>query len=417
MYQVDWWIKHIQGSGKEGHQPCEQTALSISSPSLRPRDQRTLEGEVCSAGAGVAAGAGFVVTQAGEEAGISSATKHNPAEVRIQGGAEGAEVLSHRFLGGADGVSRFRVVVPEEAEPGAGSQVAQEALGIPSRADGTIGGVPVGGVAGPAEELEGGSRSRARGRRASTPFAPQGFEVDEVLGMHGVGPKRHPEEVAVPAGGGPAAPQGGFHVGGPAAEGVGREGAPRTKPAEERGHEELEEGAAQGHGTGNPTDFAAPLDELGGQVGVRRLARTPEAVSHAEQSGGSGDRAEESSFAAQRPAVPRGKSEALPLCGVHSETEDAVRVRRMFCSSHERGDRVPALGPETTVIQINGQTNPWVGPGHGQRPNRHNGVEQGRGGRAALQEASLDPDRGRVDTPTGDEPAGLTRVKETQDLC
>ena len=69
--------------------------------------------------------------------------------------------------------------------------MAHKTLGIPSKADGTMGGVPVGGVAGPAEELE---------RR--TPFATQTREVGEVLGMHSVGPKRHPEEVAVPARGG-----------------------------------------------------------------------------------------------------------------------------------------------------------------------------------------------------------------------
>ena len=40
LHQADRWVKHIQGSGKEGHQPCEQTALRISSPSLKPRDQR-----------------------------------------------------------------------------------------------------------------------------------------------------------------------------------------------------------------------------------------------------------------------------------------------------------------------------------------------------------------------------------------
>ena len=125
--------------------------------------------------------------------------------------------------------------------------MAHKTLGIPSKADGTMGGVPVGGVAGPAEELE---------RR--TPFATQTREVGEVLGMHSVGPKRHPEEVAVPARGG---------AGGPTRR------IPCGRPAEEGGHEELEEGPAHGHGTGDPTNFAAPVDELGGQVCVRRLAR------------------------------------------------------------------------------------------------------------------------------------------------
>ena len=78
---------------------------------------------------------------------------------------------------------------------------------------------PVGGVAGRAEERE----------------------VGEVLGMHGVGPKRHP-----------GGPQGGFHVGGQRKREVTR--------------------------SWRRANFAAPVGELGGQVCVPRLARASEAV-------------------------------------------------------------------------------------------------------------------------------------------
>ena len=78
---------------------------------------------------------------------------------------------------------------------------------------------------------------------------------------------------------------------------------------------------------------------------------------------------------------------------------DNVRVRRMFCSSHERGDRVPALGPEP----IRG----WARAIARDQIAIY-GVEQGWGGRPALQQATLDLDRRRVDTPTGDKPASLT---------
>ena len=115
---------YLDDSGKEGHQPCERTALRISGPTGI---------SACSAGVGTTTGTGTAAAQAREEAGISSAPKQNPAEMRIQGGAEGAEVISHRFLVGTNGISRFRVVVPEEAE------VAHKTLGIPSKADGTMG--------------------------------------------------------------------------------------------------------------------------------------------------------------------------------------------------------------------------------------------------------------------------------------